>query len=637
MKTLKLLLVFTIVLMYYNAVAQIPTCSPTGNILIFSNYDGGELNINIDQNIPNLKIGVCTYEPVRITISGPFASNVVQVLYAGFNSVQNNNNCNIGNFPTSITGVPLSNQSILTAPPITLNNPNGYNFGIICGYSCDVNSNQGGCNTIDQIEDYFITQLGGTLYSLNAQYCCWLGSDQYQVSQLAGSCCNTSSSTTTLTSAIGTDNQSVCINNAIASITYSYNNFAPTISGLPNGVNSTINNGIVTINGTPTIAGTFNYNLSIPGNCGGVQTTTGTIIVNDLSGATIVASACNSYTAPWGNVYTQSGTYTDTLSALNGCDSIVSLNLTITGAIITPPITTSACSTYTAPWGTIYTQSGTYTDTLTSVNGCDSIVSVNLTITGLPTVTASSLAASCGLPDGTATASATGGAGNYSYSWSNGVTGNSVTGLSSGTYVVTATDQNGCFSSIQVTVLSNPPAALSITANDSCLENNIPFSILTGATISSVTWNFGDTASGANNTSASLQPTHLFSSTGSYNVTANILATCGSFEINYPLQIVRCDSVINDCALYVPNAFTPNDDGINDKFYPITSCALQQYELLIFDRWGEIIFKTSNQLDKWDGKAKSDECPDGVYVYLISYKLPSQPIKSVYGTIALLR
>jgi len=168
-------------------------CDPNGNVIIFTNYDGGELNINVDQNIPNLKIGVCTYEPVRITISGPFASNVTQVLYAGFNSTQNNNNCNIGNFPTTILGVPAANQSIITIPPVTINNPNGYNFGIICAYSCDVNSNQGGCNTIDQIEDYFMTQLGGNLYSLNAQYCCWLTANSYHVSSLSASCCLTSS------------------------------------------------------------------------------------------------------------------------------------------------------------------------------------------------------------------------------------------------------------------------------------------------------------------------------------------------------------------------------------------------------------------------------------------------------------
>lgn len=181
-----------------NAPAAGFNCDPTGNVIIFSNYDGGELNINIDQNIPNLKIGVCTYEPVRVTITGPFSANVTQVLYAGFNSTQNNNNCNIGNFPTAIIGVPLSNQSILTIPPVTLTNANGYNFGIICGYSCDVNANQGGCNTMDQIEDYFMTQLGGTLYSLNAQYCCWLNSNTYNVSMLSAACCLSSTPSASL-------------------------------------------------------------------------------------------------------------------------------------------------------------------------------------------------------------------------------------------------------------------------------------------------------------------------------------------------------------------------------------------------------------------------------------------------------
>lgn len=582
----KHLILFAILVICSNSFAQNPTCSPNGNLLLFSNYDGGELNINIDQNIPNLKIGVCTYEPVRITISGPFASNVSQVLYAGFNSIQNNNNCNIGNFPTSIIGVPLPNQSILTLPPVTLNNPNGFNFGIICGYSCDVNTNQGGCNTIDQIEDYFMAQLGGTLYSLNAQYCCWLGSNIYQVSQLAGSCCNSSIGSLTLTSAIGTDNQTVCINNPITNITYSYNNAIPTLSGLPNGVNYTINSGIVTINGTPTIAGTFNYNLSIPGNCGNVQTTTGTIIVNNFTGDTIVANACSSYTSPW---------------------------------------------------GASYNQTGTYLDTIINSNGCDSIIQLNLTITGLPTVTTSSVSASCGLPDGTATATATGGSGNYSYSWSNGATGNFVTGLSSGNYVVTATDQNGCASSIQVTVLSDPPTGVSITANDTCLENSIQFSIVTGAPISNINWNFGDSSSGANNTSTSLTPTHIFSATGTYSIRAIVNFSCGIDTIFKTLTITNCDSAIYVCELYTPNAFTPNGDGINDKFYPLTICTFEHYEYLIFNRWGELIFKTSNQTDKWDGKYKGSDCSVGVYVYLITYKFPTQQTKNAYGTITLLR
>ena len=50
-----------------------PNCDPTGNWILFANYDGGNLNIVVDQNIPNLKIGICTYEPVNVTFSGPLA------------------------------------------------------------------------------------------------------------------------------------------------------------------------------------------------------------------------------------------------------------------------------------------------------------------------------------------------------------------------------------------------------------------------------------------------------------------------------------------------------------------------------------------------------------------------------------
>ncbi|MFN9327531.1 MAG: hypothetical protein ACK6A5_19335, partial [Flavobacteriales bacterium] len=80
-------------------------CDPAGNLFLLSNYDGGIVTINVDVNIPDLVIGISTYEPVQVTITGPFAGNVTQVLYAGMNSNQNNNNCGQGNFTTSITGV----------------------------------------------------------------------------------------------------------------------------------------------------------------------------------------------------------------------------------------------------------------------------------------------------------------------------------------------------------------------------------------------------------------------------------------------------------------------------------------------------------------------------------------------------
>lgn len=165
--------------------AQSPIiCDTSANIVIFSNYDGGYLNINVDKNIPNLKIGIVSYENAKITISGTYASNVTKVWYAGYNST--NNHCGITS-GTTINGVPNSVDSILFYPPATLNDPNG-DPNIICAYDCDTVNNQGGCNTIKQVNHFFQTHFSGTIYSHHTQYGCWSNATTYNVSQ-GGNCC----------------------------------------------------------------------------------------------------------------------------------------------------------------------------------------------------------------------------------------------------------------------------------------------------------------------------------------------------------------------------------------------------------------------------------------------------------------
>lgn len=165
--------------------AQI-ACNPGGNLWVYSNYDGGVLNIDVDVNIPNIKIGVCTYEPVTINITGAFAGNVTEVRYAGYVSTTNFH-CSNSPSTTTITGVPANITSVNFLPPATLSNPNGYS-SIVCAYSCSTTSNQGGCNTVDQIKDYFQSTTGGTLISYYTQYGCWSVSP-YALSA-GGNCCN---------------------------------------------------------------------------------------------------------------------------------------------------------------------------------------------------------------------------------------------------------------------------------------------------------------------------------------------------------------------------------------------------------------------------------------------------------------
>ncbi len=162
-------------------------CNPNGNIIIYSNYDGGAITINVDQNIPNLKIGIVSYEFSRITITGTYAGNVTAVRWAGYNAA--NNHCSIGNpMYTTISGVPSNVDTIISIPAADYSNVNGYNF-IICNYSCDDSTNQGGCNTPDQIVAYFQSAFGettGSLYYHFTQYGCWSGT--YNVSS-GGNCC----------------------------------------------------------------------------------------------------------------------------------------------------------------------------------------------------------------------------------------------------------------------------------------------------------------------------------------------------------------------------------------------------------------------------------------------------------------
>ena len=177
----------------------------------------------------------------------------------------------------------------------------------------------------------------------------------------------------------------------------------------------------------------------------------------------------------------------------------------------------------------------------------------------------------------------------------------------------------------------------SIVYSDSCFGNATQFSIKDTSGISSIIWNFGDPASGASNTTVGFTVNHVFSQIGNYTIRTIINTACGTDTLFKTLTITNCDSTIAICELYTPNSFSPNGDMINDKFYPLTNCTFEQYEFLIYNRWGELFFKTSNQTNKWDGKYKGSDCSSGLYFYKITYKFPSQQTKDAYGSITLLR
>lgn len=198
-----------------------------------------------------------------------------------------------------------------------------------------------------------------------------------------------------------------------------------------------------------------------------------------------------------------------------------------------------------------------------------------------------------------------------------------------GTFNVTA--------QIQVINCSNNDCTASINASDSCLNINTQFILNSNNSITSVFWNFGDTASGINNFSSQNEPFHTFSAANNYNVQAIVNLSCGIDTIYFPIKVVDCELINLDCEIYIPNAFTPDDSGQNDFFYPRTNCLPVIYEFSVFNRWGERIFNTIKPGDKWDGTYKNEQCPSGVYTFFVVYQFNNQQLKIDKGNINLMR
>jgi gliding motility-associated-like protein len=124
--------------------------------------------------------------------------------------------------------------------------------------------------------------------------------------------------------------------------------------------------------------------------------------------------------------------------------------------------------------------------------------------------------------------------------------------------------------------------------------------------------------------------------------------TYGKDGYFYPMLVVENTIGCTDTAfgrvyvepeylVYVPNAFTPNDDGLNDVFKPILTEGTS-YELLIFNRWGELLFQTTDVNEGWNGRYKNGEhfAPE-VYVYRIEYSSPKDNGRVIQGHFTLIR
>ncbi|MCB0521628.1 MAG: T9SS type A sorting domain-containing protein [Saprospiraceae bacterium] len=214
----------------------------------------------------------------------------------------------------------------------------------------------------------------------------------------------------------------------------------------------------------------------------------------------------------FGDTITMAGVYSDTLTTADGCDSISTVTVTVLPGISTSEAINICFGETTIIFGMPTGTAGVYEMTFPGANGCDSTHTITLTVGDEILIDFQLENAACfGGNDGSATVSASGGAGNFTYEWENGETTATLDGLAAGTYNVTVMDGDGCTASGEVTIGQPAAVEVAITAMDiSCTQLGSATADASGGTPPyAFEWNTGDVAQAISDLMA-----------GSYSVTA---------------------------------------------------------------------------------------------------------------------
>lgn len=181
------------------------------------------------------------------------------------------------------------------------------------------------------------------------------------------------------------------------------------------------------------------------------------------------------------------------------------------------------------------------------------------------------------------------------------------------TVSVLLTDAKTCTSTITNTVeaYATPKANFSYTPDQPTENDNvITFSDQSSNTdIQGWTWNFYEANGNGKDTSLKQNQTITYAETGNYLVRLKVTAKNGCVD-----SITRLLVIAEDPTFFIPNSFTPNDDGLNDVFFP-KSRAVVAYEMQIFNRWGQLLYTTTDLTQGWDGKKDGATMPNGTYIY----------------------
>lgn len=589
----------------------------------------------------------------------------------------------------------------------------------------------------------------GTSTSQNPTNVCYNTAGTYSVTLTAT---NTNGSSTTskttyiIVSAAANLNASATntgcgVNTGTASVTASAGNSPYTYSW---------NNGQTSSAATGLSAGTYTVTVTTANGC--TRTTTASVGTNGGPTATLSnnsSALCNGgssgsatvtssggtqpYTYSWNNGQTtgtatglSAGNYTVVVTDAGGCQATRTVSISQPAALTASTSSTptncgasTGTAGVTASGGTgAFTYSwapsggnganatglsaGTYTITVTDNNGCTQTANATVNTNGGPSVSLTSSANPLcnGGTGGTATMSSTGGTTPYTYSWNNGQTTATATGLSAGNYTLTVTDAGGCIS-IQ-TVSITQPAAVSINAsaaNTNCNASDGSVSSTASGGTGSYTysWSNGGTSQSITGLSAgtyTLVVTDANGCTGTAtgtvgqnggptaNAGTGAVITLGSSTVlsgsgggTYTwlpptgLSCTNCQNPvasptvtttytlivtdINGCSdsdtvtvvvdipcntgdIFVPNVFSPNGDSKNDVLMVYGNC-FDFYLFQVYDRWGEKVFESSDPLKGWDGSYNGKLFGTAVFVYKLNAIMKDGKPIDKKGNVTLMR
>jgi gliding motility-associated-like protein len=212
-------------------------------------------------------------------------------------------------------------------------------------------------------------------------------------------------------------------------------------------------------------------------------------------------------------------------------------------------------------------------------------------------------------------------AGNFpDYKWSNGSTSKSITVQHKGTYSVIVTDNNGCkgFDTTVITTLLPKPSAFLAIDTAICSYGSLELKSL--KPFRQYSWS-----------NSSSSPSITITQAGTYWLDATDANNCTGRDT----ILVRTKECLR--GLFVPSAFTPNKDGKNDVLKAMLFGDIENYEFVIYNRWGELVFKTTDISKGWDGSKGGRAQDNGVFIWLCNYQLAGQPKRQEKGTVALIK